>query len=199
LGRKQRGQIGRGTWSTTDASPIPTPVKSNLQFKTISTYTAHPCAVAMSGAAYCWGGNTVFQTGQATPEVCYSQHPCVTAPGRVSGGLTFDMVVSSDFGACGLAPDGGAHCWGMDTQSMLGATSVPVCPVEGATNCTSTPLPGPVGFKTITGGSRNYCGLRFDGGAYCWGGNRSGQLGVASTDQTAIPLVFTIDPGVTPP
>jgi hypothetical protein len=199
-GENSVGQIGRGTWSTTDANPTPVPVKSDLRFKSISTYTNHPCAVTVDGDGYCWGGNTVFQTGQNTPEVCYGQHPCVTAPGPVSGGFKFDAAVSSDFGACGLTPAGAVYCWGMDTQSMLGTASVPLCAVEGSNaGCTSTPLPGPVDFKTLTSGSRNYCGIRFDGGAYCWGGNRSGQLGVASPDQTAIPLVFTIDPGVTPP
>ena len=193
------GQLGRGTWSTTDAFPTPAPVKSGVRFTSISSYTSHPCALA-GGAAYCWGGNTVFQTGQSTPEQCYSEHPCVTVPGAVSGGLTFDVVTSSDFGACGLTHSGAVYCWGMDAQSMLGSASVPACPVTGATGgCTSTPLAGPIGFKTLTGGLRNYCGIRSDGGAYCWGGNRFGQLGVASPDQTSIPLPFTIDPGVTPP
>lgn len=196
------GQLGRGTWSTTDPFPTPAPVKSDLRFKSISSYTSHPCALAVNGAAYCWGGNTVFQTGQSTTEVCYSDHPCVTVPSPVTGGLTFDIVVSSDFGACGLTSAGTAHCWGMDAQSMLGAApgSVPLCPVTGAVaGCTSNPLPGPVDFKTLTAGLRNYCGMRFDGGAYCWGGNRYGQMGAPTPEESAIPIAFAIAPDVSPP
>src|SRR4029079_5875683 len=103
-------------------------------------------------------------------------------------------------GACGLA-SGSVFCWGMDVQSTLGTTQpVPPCNVDGEVRrCTSTPLAGPTGFKTLNGSERNYCGIRNDGGAYCWGGNKRGQLGIPSLEETAIAAVFAVDSTVIPP
>lgn len=36
------------------------------------------------------------------------------------------------------------------------------------------------GWKAVTVGGSHSCGLRLDGALYCWGGNASGQLGIAT-------------------
>lgn len=199
-GRNRLGELGRGTWSVNQANPTPAPVESGVQYKAVDLTASHSCAVAFTGDAYCWGANTVFELGQANVDLCDGGHPCGIVPRQVSGGKNFQDIATSGFGGCGVA-DGTSYCWGMDTQSTLGTTStVPFCPAIGANaGCTATPLPGTSSLKTLSGGRVNYCGIRTDGGAYCWGGNKFGQLGVPSLEETAIATIFAVDPAVTPP
>ena len=197
-GRNVLGELGRGNWADGVPFPFPAAVVSSSQFKSVSLKGSHSCALSTVGQAYCWGANTVFELGQVTTELCSGDHPCGTIPRPVSGGMTFETVASSGFGGCGVTESGSVRCWGLDIQSALGVNgSVPTCPVEGAARgCTSAPLQGPAGFKTLSGSERNYCGIRANGGAYCWGGNSRGQLGVPEITESAIPRVFAIDPAV---
>jgi alpha-tubulin suppressor-like RCC1 family protein/uncharacterized protein YjdB len=194
-GRNRNGDLGRGSWSITELFATPAPVVGNLQFKMLTVSAAHTCGLTLDGDAYCWGQNTVFELGQQILDICDGGHPCGVIPRKVFGGRTFQTLAASGFGGCGLSDDT-AYCWGLDAQSALGATvPVPLCPAAGApAGCTPTPLPGPTGFRSLTGGAVNYCGIRADGGAYCWGGNREGQLGVAGVEASAVPVVFSIDP-----
>ncbi len=200
-GADELGQLGRG--SAQPDSPTPAPVSGGILFRNISSRGAMTCGVASTGKAYCWGNNTGFLLGSVTNETCRdSEKPCSSVPRAVATSLTFDAVAAGTFNGCGLTTAGTVHCWGVDVQSTLGAPSgVPTtCPTDGTIRgCATTPLNGPIDFVTVNGSTRNYCGMRKNGGAYCWGTNAENQLGTPGLSESAVPRALGIDPTITPP
>jgi len=198
-GNNELGQLGRGGWTATGLTNM-TPVQGDLIFNSISARGATTCALTASGQDYCWGTNTVFELGRTSTELCRADgHPCSSVPGLVSGGITFSAIATDGFGGCGLS-SATAYCWGLDIQSSLGVGTVPACNVSGALRgCTSAPLAGVTGLRSLVGGQTTYCGIEANGGAYCWGENSLGQLGFPGVTESEIPRVFSLDPGAVPP
>jgi len=63
---------------------------------------------------------------------------------------------------------------------------------DGSTSSLSlspVPVAGGLTFTTISGGSAHYCGLVAGGAMYCWGMNRSGQLGDGTTTSRNTPVL----------
>src|SRR5262249_28139995 len=91
-------------------------------------------------------------------------------PVEVTGGITFRQVSAGSEHTCGLAADGRAFCWGLNTAGELG---------DGTrTNRTApTPVAGGLVFTSIAAGSGSTCGVATDRSLYCWGSNVLGQLG----------------------
>ncbi len=176
----------------------------------------HSCALAASGAVYCWGDDSGGQLGDgfsdwsATPVQLADRHS-FTALGN--GGL------------CGLTTDGLIHCWGSSAGRAGGlpgpyrATSAwrftdfvaygsSGCGLDrsGAAFCwgfgelgqlgndttlssdTPVPVAGAHRFRKLAVGSQHACGLDDDGAAWCWGDGYYGQLG---TDSLAVPRYRT--------
>jgi alpha-tubulin suppressor-like RCC1 family protein len=159
---------GYHTAAAGDGAPAGTPrlvpqrVASDLQFRTIAAGDNHACAVAVSGSAYCWGGNTQGELGAGTTG------PPAAQPRLVAGGLHFEAIVAGRNHSCALTAAGAAYCWG--NGHVLGAqltqpTAVPV------------PVAGGHTFTTLSAGAAHTCGLTPAGAAWCWGGNSAGQLG----------------------
>jgi len=120
----------------------------------------HTCAVAISGAVYCWGsgllgdGTTI---GSATPS-------------RVAGGFEFDSV-SAGSHTCGtLRGTGLAYCWGNNRYGEVGNNTQfdQLTPDQVSLGQT---------FQSMSAGAQYSCGVASTGIAYCWGFNRLDQLG----------------------
>src|SRR5207248_2626643 len=75
----------------------------------VSAGVIHACGLASTGAAYCWGDNTVGGLGDGT----YGTDRLT--PVAVSGGLTFAAVSAGGYYTCGVTPSGAAYCWGNNT------------------------------------------------------------------------------------
>lgn len=85
---------------------------------------------------------------------------------------------------CALSAQGTAFCWGNNEAGQLGAPSSRECKLEGQKFlCSTAPLPieGGIVFETIAAGGYHTCGLTPAGEAYCWGDNKAGQLGTATS------------------
>ena len=136
---------------TFDVTVTPAP-GVRLAFASTNAGYFYSCAVATSGAAYCWGNNSYGQLGDGTT----AQRATATA---VAGGLTFTSVSAGVFQTCGVTTDRRVYCWG----GGYGATPVAV--------------DGGVGFVAVTVGFQHACGLTAGGAAYCWGDNWLGALG----------------------
>jgi len=67
----------------------------------------------------------------------------------------------SDF-ACGLADDGAAYCWGVNSSGQLG---------DGDERPVGVPRPvlGGLSFSSLEAGWHHTCGLALSGRTYCWG------------------------------
>jgi alpha-tubulin suppressor-like RCC1 family protein len=161
-GNSDEGELGIGP---TDALfiPTPTPVAGGLSFWAISAGVRFTCALATSGAAYCWGFNGWGQLGDGTLETRF-------APVPVSGGLLFDAITAGNIHSCGLTPNQAAHCWGDNGAGQLGNPGV------GAST-TPVPVSGGLTIRLISAGQGHTCALTSGGVAYCWGNNFAGEVG----------------------
>lgn len=63
-GDNQSGQLGNGTQTS---SATPTKISSDLKFRSVTTGYLYSCAVAVTGAGYCWGGIPGATGTVATP------------------------------------------------------------------------------------------------------------------------------------
>ena len=125
----------------------------------------HSCALAMGGAAFCWGLNSHGQLGDGT----LVSKP---RPVPVSGGQPFTALRTGSTHSCGVAPSGAALCWGDNALGRLGAPTG-TCGLEGGAGgpCSPTPVPvsGGLRFVAVDAGFSTSCGITASGAAYCWG------------------------------
>lgn len=138
----------------------------------------HTCALATTGAAYCWGYNGSGQLGNGQTGIVNS------TPVAVAGGLTFQSLAVSrvDPVSCGLTTDGAAYCWGENNEGEVG---------DGTTTgrLTPTAVSGGLKFKSLAVGDGFSCALTADGTAYCWGFSATGAFGDGSVGLHLTPTV----------
>jgi alpha-tubulin suppressor-like RCC1 family protein len=173
-GTNEFGQLGNGTWL--GLSLQPDSVASSILFRTITAGQWHSCALAITGAAYCWG----FDTDSLRPT-------------SVAGGLTFTTISAGANHTCGLTSTGRAFCWGFNWAGQLGTQAALDTCYDGSGNpfgCTRTPAPvaGRTVFLALSAGYDYSCGVAADGGAFCWGRNWWGQLGDGTRTSTTSPV-----------
>lgn len=136
---------------------------------------SHSCALSGSGALSCWGGGTSGQLGDGTRSLRATP---VSVPGQ------FTRVALGLNHTCALDSRGAVFCWGANDQGQLGTASA-----------ASLAQPGPrvegeatLRMREIAAGASHTCGLSSSGEIYCWGDNRTGQLGDGSTTSRSEPV-----------
>ncbi len=120
------------------------------------------CGLVASGQVACWGA------GQSTPAVLGDQR--------------FSKLAAGMGHVCGLTAGGDAWCWGQNNKGQIGdgsSNNVRMAPVAVA---------GGLSFRVIRAGGTHTCGLTSGGKVYCWGDNRSGQLGDGTTTGRSRPV-----------
>lgn len=138
----------------------------------IEAGATHNCAIATSGAMYCWGGAGYGELGDGSSG-------SRTVPTAVSTSLTFLQVATGARHTCGLASDGSAHCWG--AAGTLGDGSSQNRTVPG-------PVSGDHRFSTLVGGGVATCGVASNGSTLCWGGNAYGGVGDGTRFDRSTPV-----------
>ena len=181
-GSNEHGQAGWGAAgpvtcaSGISCAPAPVPVAGDLRFASIAAGGTHTCAVAVDGAAWCWGSNTAAQLGTHQTGSCNGFGPgrtnCAPAPVPVAGGLHFTAVTAGGSSTCALTGEGAAWCWGVRLETVPGERSYQ--PVAVAANTR---------FDEIVMGETHVCAIATDGTPWCWGVNSYGQAGTGALDQ----------------
>jgi len=156
-------------------SSTPVAVSGGHSFSTVSAGGLHACGVTTSGAAYCWGDDSLGALGNGSTTNS-------AVPVAVSGGLSFATVSGGWQYTCGVTTGGAAYCWGEDSLGTLGNGST--------TTYSSTPVAvsGGLSFASVSAGPEFACGVTTGGAAYCWGGNATGELGNGSTTNSRTPV-----------
>jgi alpha-tubulin suppressor-like RCC1 family protein len=179
-GASVAGELGDGR---NESHATPEPVAGGLQFASISAGYVHSCAVTTSGAAYCWGSNESGRLGDGASGG--ESH----SPVRVGGGISFSDIRAGLEHTCALADDGEAYCWGLNDAGILeyGAGRLG----DGSLTSRSTPtrVAGGLAFARVEVGHAGMqtCGLTAALRAYCWGGNRYGEVGDGTTVDRRVP------------
>ena len=159
------------------------PFDVHVTFRSVEAGYVHSCGVTVSGAAYCWGDNSMGQLGDGAPaSPWYRSSPAPVGGGLGGlGGLQFTMISAGVWHTCGVTTSGGAYCWGDNLFGQLG---------DGTTEgrATPTPVAGGLRFLRLSAGSRHTCGITTSGAAYCWGDNQNAQLGDGTTDRRVTPV-----------
>lgn len=177
-------QLGNGAYGN---RPSPTAVTATgvLAGRVVSSVSAgniHSCAVA-DGRAFCWGNNGSGRLGNNTANNATAP-VAVLASGALLG-RTVSAVSAGDSHSCAIA-DGGAFCWGLNTNGRLGNSTATTSYV--AVPVTTTVMSGTV--TAISAGYAHSCAIS-SGHSYCWGLGSSGQLGVGNTASSTSPVLST--------
>lgn len=91
--------------------------------------------------------------------------------------LALNAVSAGSVHTCGLTTVGVIVCWGSAWQGQLGDGSTRKYTATAA----AVPVAGQYQFVALDAGAEHTCALTDDGAAYCWGGNRAGELGDGTT------------------
>ena len=165
------GQLGTGG----GFSVTPARIAGGLRWRRVTAGGQYSCGVTTDDRAYCWG----FQVGPR--------------PVAVAGGLRFQQVVAGGDGftdaqgtesdlphACGVTPEGRAHCWGFGGEGQLG---------DGTRTSKTTPVAvaGSRRWRQVIAGHYHTCGVTLADVALCWGNNVSGANGNGTTVSSTTP------------
>lgn len=187
------GLLGNGD-SATGKNPVPVLIPGALHFKAVALSGGILCALTTAGVAYCWGSNSYGQLGDGTRSPSYR-------PGSVETNLAFSAVAAGAKHVCAVSDTGELYCWGFNDNAQLAQPSAGTALCLGGpttfTPCALRPLPAAEGhiFRAVTTGLAQTCAIeRNGGGAFCWGANDQGQLGIGSIKDTVVTPTRLADP-----
>ena len=90
----------------------------------------------------------------------------------ISTGMTHSCAIGS----------GDLYCWGNNRYGQIGNSSNYSIPTKVGTSALNRALK----FDSVSAGGNHTCGIA-EGSIFCFGNNRSGQLGVGNTETTSLP------------
>lgn len=133
----------------------------------------HICGIALDQRLYCWGPNNYGQLGDGT--TTDSDIPVLVQLAQPVKQVVTDGDAYGSPSTCALTVGGEVYCWGNNASGQLG-------------NGTQAPSSIPVRVELLNGPYKHLdnfavgaCAIATSGDAYCWGRNRSGRFGAATT------------------
>ena len=185
-GFNEYGELGNhAAYTSNDPVAVVAPAKGQaLRFQSIAAGEDHTCALTLNAIAYCWGRNEFGKLGNHS--TTNSSLPVAVSAANRGQILRFSKLVVGDRHTCGLSSNGGAYCWGYNFPGSLGNnsttnSSIPVAVVAAKGG-------NILSFSSITAGGAQTCGLTTNGSAFCWGWNRTGQLGDHTNTMSSVPV-----------
>lgn len=184
------GQMGNGTTTTNNTSPVAITVNAYLSGKTITWLgvgNGVSCVIA-SSLPFCWGYGTNGQMGNGgTTDSTEATPPTMSG---VLNGKSFVRIAVGAGRTCTFDTAGLAYCWGAarngdNTQSQR------LTPVAVMTTSPSQ-LTG-MTVNDISVGNSATCVTTTTRQAFCWGVNTVGQLGDNTTTARSAAVAVLID------
>ncbi|MCM2344320.1 MAG: hypothetical protein NDJ24_07145 [Alphaproteobacteria bacterium] len=173
------GQLGDNSITT---RLVPTAVNGGGTWLTVSAANGYACAIKLDNTLWCWGSNSDGRTGLNTAA------GTTLVPTQVSGGGSWQQVVTGYNATCGLKTDGSAWCWGTNWYGNLGDGTyddslVPVA-VSGGHTWKQIAFADNIDYQWA-----HVCAVKTDNTVWCWGANDSGQLGNGTFDDSLVPAL----------
>ena len=171
-GANEHAQLGLVT--SPEAADVPAPTAFMGETLTdLALGARHGCAIAETGAAFCWGANDAGQLGSSTAATDGT-------PNQVGQGQDWLVLTAGSAHTCGVravgAGGGSLWCWGDNTNGQVGQGQ----PEHGV----DAERPKQVGRDTtwvdVSAGRAHTCAIRLDSTLWCWGDNQSGQVAAAA-------------------
>ena len=175
-GMNDFGQLGSGTAGGSSATAQTVSLGAGRKATAVALGVDHTCAILDDQSVACWGSNAQGQIGQ--PANLNANPTPTLVPGLKAQALSLGIEHS-----CAVTLTGSVQCWGSNSKGQLG---VP------ATQLTQSATPQIIGglsnIKALVSGFNFVCALTQGSTVQCWGDNQSGQLGNASTIDSAAPV-----------
>ncbi|MFZ9857032.1 MAG: RCC1 domain-containing protein [Roseiflexaceae bacterium] len=153
------------------------PAHSATNITAISAGTFHTCII-MNGQVWCWGANSGYQLGDGS----YFDRLNPVQVRRSDGGfLTGATHLSAAYDHTCAISQKQVWCWGNNIRGQLGNGSTSLGSMT-AVRVKKSPRAGGGLLNNATGiatGTSHSCAINA-GQAWCWGDNRSGQLGAGT-------------------
>ncbi|BDR53523.1 hypothetical protein KIM372_14300 [Bombiscardovia nodaiensis] len=151
------------------------------QFQQIITGQYHMLALDTRGRVYAWGRNDAGQIGDGT-------NVSRSTPTLITSLLSkrFIKVVAGPNDSFAFAEDGSIYAWGANAKSQLGLGTF--LDVNTPTLIDQTRFGTNVHITDIFPGDEHTLALDEDGGAWGWGSNTEGQLGIGNTISQSTPV-----------
>ena len=168
-GSNGSGECGVGS----GGAKLPVDVPGLSALADIAPGGGHTCALLADGSVRCWGANGNGQTTGGAGD-----GPMLRTPDL--GGKTAKAIAAGESHSCALTADGTVLCWGRGTSGQLG---------NGVRSDATSPVVVknlPKTIKSISARLDRTCAILDDGSAYCWGGNRIGELGEGAVMTTGV-------------
>jgi hypothetical protein len=195
-GEGSQGQLGASDAPLSVQPPLPT--AAGVSMATVVTGSTFSCGLDGEGAAFCWGaayrdglGTNEGNTGVSCGATTQKPYTCYYVPTRVQGARRFSSLSAGVAHVCGVLKElPESRCWGSDIDFAIGIGVAPfVVPVP-------YPTAGEHEFASVSAGDQFACGVTKDANVWCWGSNRSGQLGIHPIDGRLSPLLYSSRPTV---
>ncbi|WKU07154.1 hypothetical protein [Micromonospora sp. HUAS LYJ1] len=185
-GSNDQGQLGRTTPALGSATPgaVSLPLPAGTLLTDLAVGVGHVLAATSTGTVYAWGYNNLGQVGNGTTTEQRSPVP-VSMP----AGVTVRAVAAGPQLSLALTSTGDVYSWG--DPSTLGRS-------DTSTNTTPGRVELPPGTvaTAISAGTTHAAVVTSTGQVYAWGDNADGELGTGGTDDSDLPTLMTLPPGV---
>ena len=182
-GQDDAGQVGDGP-TDQSAKYAPVAVANQLTFNAITAGGLHSCALDTAGKAWCWGYDANIQIGPNGPRQRY-------IPVQVAGEGTYVAITAGWNHTCLLDQAARAWCWGWDSSGQVGDG-----PADQVDKVTPVRVVGRSTFSAISAGFHHTCALDLNGTAWCWGLDRSGEVGDGPRSQREKCSPVAVSPSV---
>jgi alpha-tubulin suppressor-like RCC1 family protein len=184
-GENSHGQLGNGT---REKSPKPVAVRGmESGVVAVAVGALGTCAIKKGGGLWCWGAFVDRDSGGYNSGGLRRADDAPMAPVQVQGmesGVT-SLAVGAGYNAshtCAVK-DGSAWCWGELSDSFASVRWRSKKPVVVAFGSDVATVAAGGGYR----GSQ-VCAVKRDGSVWCWGSNKSGQLGDETRDFRTAPI-----------
>jgi alpha-tubulin suppressor-like RCC1 family protein len=149
-----------------DRSDALTPIEGIDDATDLAVGTSFACAVRSDASVWCWGDDSVGQTGQPIPDHGTGAYAPQLVPLPVAGPSDVLAIEAGSSFACALRASGEVVCWGSDAWGALGRGAG----YSGRPEPAFAPIEGIDDAIGLTAQGNGGCVIRADGTTWCWGG-----------------------------